>query len=188
MMREVTKSVIIVDENLPRGVIANTAAILGMTLGKRKPELIGGDTFDKDSSIHLGITEIPIPVLMSDSKKLQELRTKLYEEAYEEIVENGLGAVDEISSDGKIHDCYRIEYMRKHIEQMKEAIHDGVDLIGYTSWGCIDIVSASTGEIKKRYGLIYVDKHDDGTGDLSRKPKDSFHWYKKVIKSNGEEL
>lgn len=104
------------------------------------------------------------------------------------IVENGLGAVDEISSDGKIHDFYRIEYMRKHIEQMKEAVHDGVHLIGYTSWGCIDVVSASTGEVKKRYGLIYVDKHDDGSGDLSRKPKDSFYWYKRVIQSNGEEL
>lgn len=104
------------------------------------------------------------------------------------IVENGLGAVDEISSDGKIHDFYRIEYMKKHIEQMKEAIHDGVNLIGYTSWGCTDVVSASTGEVKKRYGLIYVDKHDDGSGDLSRKPKDSFYWYKRVIQSNGEEL
>lgn len=104
------------------------------------------------------------------------------------IVENGLGAVDEVSEDGMIHDDYRIDYMRQHIEQMKEAVYDGVDLIGYTCWGCTDLVSASTGEVKKRYGLIYVNKHDDGTGDLSRKPKDSFYWYKKVIESNGEEL
>ena len=83
------------------------------------------------------------------------------------IVENGLGAVDQLTEDGKIHDDYRIEYMRRHIEQMKEAIHDGVDLIGYTCWGCTDLVSASTGEFKKRYGLIYVNKNDDGTGAVS---------------------
>ena len=104
------------------------------------------------------------------------------------IVENGLGAVDQLTEDGKIHDDYRIEYMRRHIEQMKEAIHDGVDLIGYTCWGCTDLVSASTGEFKKRYGLIYVNKNDDGTGDFSRIRKDSFYWYKKVIESCGEEL
>ena len=93
-----------------------------------------------------------------------------------------------LTEDGKIHDDYRIEYMRRHIEQMKEAIHDGVDLIGYTCWGCTDLVSASTGEFKKRYGLIYVNKNDDGTGDFSRIRKDSFYWYKKVIESCGEEL
>ena len=94
----------------------------------------------------------------------------------------------QLTEDGKIHDDYRIEYMRRHIEQMKEAIHDGVDLIGYTCWGCTDLVSASTGEFKKRYGLIYVNKNDDGTGDFSRIRKDSFYWYKKVIESCGEEL
>lgn len=104
------------------------------------------------------------------------------------IVENGLGAVDQPDAEGNIHDDYRIDYMRRHVEQMKEAVCDGVDLIGYTCWGCTDLVSASTGEVKKRYGLIYVDKHDDGTGDLSRKPKDSFYWYQKVIESNGEIL
>lgn len=104
------------------------------------------------------------------------------------IVENGIGAIDKVSEDGKIHDDYRIDYMRQHVEQMKEAIYDGVELIAYTSWGCTDLVSASTGELKKRYGLIYVNKHDDGSGDLSRIPKDSFYWYKKVIESNGEEL
>ena len=104
------------------------------------------------------------------------------------IVENGLGAVDQVAEDGAIHDDYRIEYMRRHIEQMKEAVCDGVDLIGYTCWGCVDIVSASTGEMKKRYGLVYVDKHDDGSGDLSRKRKDSFYWYRNVIATNGEDL
>ena len=104
------------------------------------------------------------------------------------IVENGIGAIDQLTEDGKIHDDYRIDYMRQHVEQMKEAIADGVELIGYTSWGCTDLVSASTGEVRKRYGLIYVNKHDDGTGDLGRIPKDSFYWYKKVIESNGEIL
>ncbi len=104
------------------------------------------------------------------------------------IVENGLGAYNEKSEDGKIHDDYRIEYMRKHIEQMKEAVEDVVHLIGYTPWGCIDLVSLSTGEMAKRYGMIYVNKFDDGTGDYSREKKDSFYWYKKVIESNGEVL
>lgn len=104
------------------------------------------------------------------------------------VVENGLGAFDEKSEDGKIHDSYRIDYLRQHIRQMGEAIKDGVDLIGYTTWGCIDLVSASTGEMAKRYGFIFVNKFDDGTGDLSRERKDSFYWYKKVIETNGSEL
>ena len=90
------------------------------------------------------------------------------------VVENGLGAYDVKSEDGKIHDSYRIDYLRRHIEQMAEAVKDGVDLMGYTPWGCIDLVSASTGEMAKRYGFIYVNKFDDGTGDLSRERKDSF--------------
>lgn len=101
------------------------------------------------------------------------------------IVENGLGAVDTVEN-GEIHDGYRIDYMRQHIEQMKLAVEDGVDLMGYTPWGCIDLVSASTGEMAKRYGMIYVDKHDDGSGTLKRIRKDSFYWYQKVIASNGE--
>jgi 6-phospho-beta-glucosidase len=104
------------------------------------------------------------------------------------VVENGLGAYDEKVEDGIVHDTYRIDYLRKHIEQMKEAVKDGVDLMGYTPWGCIDLVSASTGEMAKRYGFIYVNKFDDGTGDLSRERKESFFWYKKVIETNGEEL
>jgi len=105
------------------------------------------------------------------------------------IVENGLGAKDVRSEDGKFHDSYRIDYLRQHIEQMKLAVEeDGVELMGYTPWGCIDLVSAGTGEMAKRYGMIYVNKFDDGTGDLSRERKDSFFWYKKVIASNGEDL
>ena len=105
------------------------------------------------------------------------------------IVENGLGANDTVEADGSIHDPYRIDYMRKHIEAMLDAVNlDGIPLLGYTCWGPIDIVSASTGEMKKRYGMIYVDKQNDGTGTLARSRKDSFYWYKKVIASNGEDL
>ena len=104
------------------------------------------------------------------------------------IVENGLGANDVIEEDGSINDDYRIEYLREHIKAMKEAVIDGVDLIGYTPWGCIDIVSASTGEMKKRYGFIYVDKDNEGNGTLERRKKKSFYWYKDVINSNGENL
>ena len=104
------------------------------------------------------------------------------------VVENGLGAYDKKEEDGSVNDDYRIEYLKAHIEQMKEAVEDGVDLMGYTPWGCIDLVSASTGEMAKRYGFIYVDKYDDGSGDLSRSKKKSFNWYKQVIASNGENL
>lgn len=104
------------------------------------------------------------------------------------IVENGFGAKDELGTDGKIHDEYRIDYLREHIKQMLLAIADGVDVMGYTVWGCIDLVSFTTGEMKKRYGLIYVDLDDEGKGTLQRIPKDSFWWYKRVIESNGHEL
>lgn len=105
------------------------------------------------------------------------------------VVENGLGAADKREEDGSIHDPYRIDYLREHIRQMGKAIaEDGVDLMGYTMWGCIDLVSASTGEMKKRYGFIYVDKNNDGSGTLERSRKDSFYWYKKVIETNGREL
>ncbi len=104
------------------------------------------------------------------------------------IVENGLGAYDTVEEDGRVHDNYRIDYLRKHIVQMKEAIGDGVELMGYLAWGPIDLVSMSTSEMSKRYGFIYVDKDDEGQGTLERSRKDSFYWYKQVIQSNGEEL
>lgn len=105
------------------------------------------------------------------------------------IVENGLGAKDTVEADGSIHDAYRIEYMRAHIRAMADAVAlDGVPLMGYLAWGCIDLVSASTGEMAKRYGMIYVDKQDDGTGTMKRSRKDSFFWYKKVIATNGADL
>ncbi|GLB26850.1 6-phospho-beta-glucosidase [Lacrimispora xylanolytica] len=108
------------------------------------------------------------------------------------IVENGLGAVDELITepDGTktVLDDYRINYLRDHLIQVREAIEDGVPVMGYTSWGCIDLVSASTAELKKRYGFIYVDRNDDGTGTLNRYKKKSFEWYKNVIGTNGENL
>lgn len=104
------------------------------------------------------------------------------------LVENGLGAKDEINAQGEIIDDYRISYLREHIHAMGEAIRDGIPVIGYTSWGCIDLVSASTGEMSKRYGFVYVDRDDSGNGTLDRKRKQSFWWYKKVIASNGGDL
>lgn len=104
------------------------------------------------------------------------------------VVENGLGASDVLEADGTVHDPYRIEYIRSHIQAMEGAISDGVDLIAYTPWGCIDLISASTGEMKKRYGFIYVDCDNEGRGSFHRYRKDSFYWFKKVIASNGEEI
>jgi 6-phospho-beta-glucosidase len=104
------------------------------------------------------------------------------------VVENGLGAVDQLEDDHTIHDPYRIEYLKKHVQAMSDAVDEGVDLLGYTIWGCTDLISASTGEMAKRYGIIYVDKYDDGTGTLNRYKKDSFYWYQNVIRTNGRIL
>lgn len=105
------------------------------------------------------------------------------------IVENGLGTIDQPDADGYVADDYRISYLRKHLQQMKLAVEeDGVELLGYTSWGPIDLVSVATGEMKKRYGFIYVDRDDEGCGTLKRTRKKSFYWYKKVINTNGDDL
>ncbi|MGX7077932.1 glycoside hydrolase family 1 protein [Globicatella sanguinis] len=107
------------------------------------------------------------------------------------IVENGLGAKDELvegPNGPTVEDDYRIDYLQKHLVQVGEAVKDGVEVMGYTTWGCIDLVSASTAEMSKRYGFIYVDRHDDGTGTLARYKKKSFDWYKEVIATNGEKL
>jgi 6-phospho-beta-glucosidase len=108
------------------------------------------------------------------------------------IVENGLGAKDELITDENgnktVIDDYRIKYLNDHLVQVGEAIEDGVDVMGYTTWGCIDLVSASTAELRKRYGFIYVDRNDDGTGTLERYKKKSFYWYKEVIQTNGRSL
>lgn len=104
------------------------------------------------------------------------------------IVENGLGAKDKVEADGSINDDYRIDYMNDHLVQIAEAIEDGVDVMGYTSWGPIDLVSASKAEMAKRYGFIYVDLDDQGNGSLARTRKKSFHWYQSVISSQGNTL
>lgn len=105
------------------------------------------------------------------------------------IVENGLGAKDTVETDGSINDDYRIDYMKKHIQAFKAAVEeDGVDLMGYTSWGCIDLTASSTGQMSKRYGFIYVDLDDYGNGTMKRIKKKSFEWYKRVIESNGENI
>lgn len=126
-----------------------------------------------------------------DALGLRTTLNQLYERYQKPlfIVENGLGASDTVESDGSINDDYRIDYLRQHIEQMKLAVDlDGVELLGYTTWAPIDLVSASTGEMKKRYGFIYVDQDNAGHGTLKRSKKKSFAWYKKVIASNGEDL
>ena len=126
-----------------------------------------------------------------DAKGLRYILNRFYER-YEIplfIVENGLGAYDQVDENGYVEDDYRIAYLKAHIEEMKNAIiEDGVDIIGYTPWGCIDLVSAGTGEMSKRYGFIYVDRDDLGNGTLKRSRKKSFDWYKQVIASHGENL
>ena len=104
------------------------------------------------------------------------------------VLENGLGAKDVVTEDGKIHDDYRIDYMEKHLIEILNAIASGVEVMGYTSWGCIDLISCGTSQMSKRYGFIYVDQDDEGNGTLERIPKDSFYWYKNVIESNGRSL
>lgn len=105
------------------------------------------------------------------------------------IVENGLGAVDIPDENGYVEDDYRISYLKAHLKEMYDAIElDGVECLGYTSWGCIDLVSAGTGEMKKRYGYIYVDRDNHGNGTLKRTPKKSFYWYKNVIATNGKNI
>ena len=129
-----------------------------------------------------------------DAKGLRYVLNQLYDRYQKPlfIVENGLGAVDQLVEDGKgsyiVHDPYRIEYIKEHLQQVGEALLDGIQVLGYTAWGCIDIVSAGTAQLSKRYGFIYVDRDDDGTGTMNRYRKTSFWWYKKVIETNGESL
>lgn len=137
---------------------------------------------------HIGASDWGWPV---DPVGIRYVMNLLYERYQKPlfIVENGIGANDTVEPSGNIHDDYRISYLQSHIEQMILGVHeDGVDLMGYTPWGCLDCVSFTTGEYRKRYGFIYVDKHDDGTGSMQRTRKDSFYWYKQVIKTNGENI
>ncbi|MFP1980534.1 glycoside hydrolase family 1 protein [Lonsdalea quercina] len=140
---------------------------------------------------------IPNPYLESsewgwqiDPEGLRYLLNVLYDRYQKPlfIVENGLGAKDQLEADGTINDDYRIKYLNDHLVQVAEAIADGVDVLGYTSWGPIDLVSASKAEMSKRYGFIYVDRDDQGAGTLERKRKKSFYWYQSVIRSNGDAL
>ena len=129
-----------------------------------------------------------------DPEGLRYILNQLYDRYQKPlfIVENGLGAVDKLIIDENgnktVNDDYRINYLNDHLVQVAEAIEDGVEAMGYTSWGCIDLVSASTAELKKRYGFIYVDRNDDGTGTMDRYRKKSFYWYKDVIGTNGGSL
>lgn len=153
-----------------------------ITLSGTKGNLIGGV-----SNPYLDVTEWGWQI---DPKGLRYTLNDVYDR-YQlpiMIVENGLGAFDKIDKDGTIQDHYRIDYLREHIIQMDEAIKDGVNLISYNAWGCVDLVSASTGEMEKRYGFVYVDRDDYGKGSLERKRKESFYWYKQVIDSNGGDL
>ncbi|PUF90653.1 6-phospho-beta-glucosidase [Bacillus altitudinis] len=149
-------------------------------------ELAG--TFDSPiKNEHLELSQWDWPI---DSMGLRISLIKLYDRYQKPlfVCENGLGARDTLTPDREIHDDYRIDYLKQHIEQMKEAVKEGVDLMGYTPWGCIDLISCGTSQMSKRYGLIYVDQDDRGNGTLNRYKKDSFYWYKKVIATNGEDL
>ena len=151
-------------------------------------EASGGNVFASAKNPYLTCSQWGWPI---DPMGLRITLNALYDRYQKPlfIVENGLGAVDKPEKDGSIEDDYRIDYLSSHIQAMMQAAdEDGVDLIGYTPWGCVDLISATTGEMSKRYGLIYVDKDDEGHGTLNRRKKKSFYWYRDVIASNGENL
>ena len=151
-------------------------------------EEVGGNHIGGIKNPYIATTEWGWGV---DPKGLRIALNKLWDKYQKPlmIVENGLGAKDTVEADGSIHDNYRIDFLRKHIKEMEKAVSlDGVELWGYQTWSAVDIVSAGTGEMRKRYGFVYVDQDDDGHGTLKRIRKDSFYWYKKVIATNGEDL
>lgn len=151
-------------------------------------EAAGGNVFSSVKNPYLEYSEWGWPI---DSLGFRITLNALYDRYQKPlfVVENGLGAVDMVDENGNINDDYRIDYLKAHIKAMIEAAdEDGVDILGYTPWGCIDLVSATTGEMSKRYGFIYVDKDDEGNGTLCRKRKKSFAWYKEVIAGGGENL
>lgn len=154
--------------------------------GQKNAAQVSGNVMGGAKNPYLKATEWDWQI---DPKGLRYTLNRVYDRYQVPIMvtENGLGARD-VVEDGKIHDDYRIDYLRQHIEQMRLAIDDGVDLIGYTPWSTMDLVSVSTGEMAKRYGFIYVDRDDAGNGTKNRLKKDSFYWYQKVISSNGENL
>jgi len=151
-------------------------------------EMVKGNVFSAGKNQFLeasewGWTIDPIGLRISLNNLYDRYQKPLF------VVENGLGAEDVEEEDGSISDDYRIDYLKAHIKAIKDAIEiDKIDVLGYTPWGCIDLISAGTGEMKKRYGFIYVDKDNEGHGTLQRKKKKSFNWYKQVIETNGESL
>lgn len=160
---------------------------MSMVVGESQQEETSGNLFGSKVNPYLQASDWgwqidPIGLRTTMKKMYQRYNVPLF------IVENGLGAEDVVTDDQKIHDFYRIDYLRSHIEQIALAIEEGVEIMGYTPWGCIDLVSASTSEMSKRYGFIYVDLDDDGEGTLERLRKDSFYWYQKVIATNGADL
>ena len=159
----------------------------GCTAAKKEGEAVSGNLMTSNKNPYLAASEWGWTI---DPAGLRYILNELYGRYQVPlmVVENGLGANDIVEADGSIHDPYRIDYIRQHIRCMREAIEDGVDLMGYLTWGPIDIISASTGEMKKRYGFIYVDLDNEGKGSFARSKKDSFAWYKKVILSNGADL
>ena len=149
-------------------------------------EASGGNVFASAKNPYLTCSEWGWPIDPTGFRiTLNDLYDRYQKPLF--VVENGLGAVDTMEENGEIHDDYRIDYLSSHIQAMIEACNeDGVDIIGYTPWGCIDLVSASTGEMSKRYGFIYVEKDDNGKGTLNRRRKQSFYWYQNLIRQKGE--
>ena len=150
--------------------------------------LTGVSSADENKNPYLKSTEWDWQIDAKGLKYALELLNDRYDNFPLLIIENGIGAKDVLNSDNTIHDQYRIDYHRKHIKALESAVSEGVNLLGYTMWSCIDLVSAGTGELRKRYGFIYIDVNDDGTGTYKRYKKDSFYWYKKVIQTNGNGL
>ena len=151
-------------------------------------EASGGNVFASAKNPYLKVSEWGWPI---DPLGFRITLNALYDRYRKPlfVVENGLGALDTLTEDRTVEDDYRIGYLSSHIRAMMDAVdEDGVDVIGYTAWGCIDLISATTGEMSKRYGLIYVDRDNDGKGTNERIRKKSFWWYKDVIASNGESL
>lgn len=157
------------------------------TADKEKDEKIKGNVFAFVANPNLPSSEWGWQI---DPVGLRILLNELWDRYQKPlfIVENGLGAKDEVGPNGIIEDDYRISYINDHLVQVREAIEDGVDIMGYTTWGPIDLVSASKSQLSKRYGFIHVDRNDDGTGTLARSKKKSFYWYKEVIESKGLSL
>jgi 6-phospho-beta-glucosidase len=178
-------------EELKKGTVdfLSFSYYLTHVVGKESPLVFTGLNGVKTGykNPHLKVSEWGWPI---DPKGLRYALNLLYDR-YQlplMVVENGLGAVDKVE-DGRIHDSYRIDYLKEHLKEMKKAIDlDGIPVMGYTMWGPIDIISASTGEMMKRYGFIYVDVDDEGNGTFDRIKKDSFYWYKDVIATNGKNL